>query len=63
MEENKLVFLSAWCEMHYECFLNEAGGKFFQDFTGVWRSARSAIWEKRLGGPGAGACGDQVYWW
>lgn len=43
MEENKLVFLPAWCEMHYQCFLNEAGGKFLRDFTGVWRSARSAI--------------------
>lgn len=43
MEENNLVFLPARCEMHYECFLNEAGGEFLRDFAGVWRSARNAI--------------------
>lgn len=43
MEENNLVFLPARCEMHYECFLNEAGGEFLRDFAWVWRSAQSAI--------------------
>jgi len=61
MEENKLILLPAWCEIHCQCFLNEAGGEFFRDFTGVWRSAQSAIWEKRRGG--AGACDGQVIWW